>query len=285
MMKIFSSAIKRTAFWQTVVAIIVALIFIFPLYWMFVTALRTGDEMVLPKTPFFPKKIEWSNFKEALSIVPVFRYMLNTVIVTFTTLAIQLVVGILAAYGFARGRFKFRDTLFLLVLGALMIPHQVTFIPIYIMIAKLGWVDTYAGLVFPSAVSAYLIFMLRQNFASVDNSYLEAGKIDGLGLIGTIRQILVPMCAPSIITVSLVTIIEGWNSYFWPKLLARTDATKSIAVGLVAIKNSAPTHTASLVSYYPIIMAGVAISVIPVLIVFICFQKYMLTGYSKAAMK
>ena len=164
--------------------------------------------------------------------------------------------GILAAYGFARGNFPLKNTLFILVLGALMIPHQVTFVPIYILVANLGWIDTFAGLVLPTSVSAYLIFMLRQNFMSVDQSYLDAGKIDGLGIIGTLRHILIPMCRSSVATVAFVTVMDGWNNYFWPKILSKTEQTRPISVGLVMLKNSFEQSVQS--QNYNVVMAAAA---------------------------
>lgn len=275
---------RMTRIAQTVLAILVVLAFSFPLYWMFITSLKTDAEMysIIPKA--WPVDgLHWGNYWTALTRVPLLHFMWNTVVVTFWQLAFQLVTGILAAYGFAKGRFKFRETLFILVLGALMIPHQVTFVPIYIMIARLDWIDTIAGLVFPSAVSAYLIFMLRQNFMSVDQSYLDAGKVDGLGIIGTIRYVLVPMCRSSIVTVSMITIMDGWNNYFWPKIISKSEATRVLAVGLVYLKSSWSEN--ELVAHYNVVMAAVFLSLIPVVVLFFTNQKYMLSGYSKAAMK
>jgi ABC-type glycerol-3-phosphate transport system permease component len=203
--------------------------------------------------------------------------------VTVWQLFLQLTTGILAAYGFARGKFPFKNTLFVLVLGALMIPHQVTFVPLYILIANLDWIDTYAGLVLPGAVSAYFIFMMRQNFMSVDQSYLDAGMMDGLGIIGTIRHVLVPMCRSSIVTVAFITIIDGWNNYFWPKIISKTDATRLLSVGLVQLRDSWEQSLSY--EHYNCVMAAVFISLIPVIILFFLNQKYMLQGYSKAAMK
>ena len=122
--------------------------------------------------------------------------------------------------------------LFIVVLGALMVPLQVTFVPIYVLISKLGWMNSFPGLIIPHLVSAYFIFMLRQNFMSVDNSYLEAGMLDGMGRIQSIIYVLCPMCKPTLITVSIITFINGWNSYFWPKMITTSDFRRTIAVGI-----------------------------------------------------
>ncbi len=212
------------------------LIFAFPLYWMLNTSLKMGQELVSDTPAFWPLYgLHWGNYVKAFTQVPLFKQLI-----------LQLGTGILAAYGFARGQFKFKNLFFLIVLGALMIPQQVTFVPMYILIANLDWIDTYAGLVFPASVSAYLIFMLRQNFMSVDQSYLDAGRIDGLGILGTIRHILVPMCRSSVATVAFVGVMDGWNNYFWPKILSKSESSRVISVGLVPweiIISFCPTKT------------------------------------------
>ena len=268
---------------QTLGAVLVTLIMVFPLYWMLVTSLKTEAEVLTLTPTFWPESLQWSNYVFAWNSVDFLRFMFNTLYVTFWNLLIQTVVGVLAAYGFARGRFPCKNLLFLLVLSAMMIPSQVTFIPIYVMIANLGWVDTFAGLILPGTVSADMIFMLRNNFMSVDQSYLDAGRVDGLGILGTIWYVLIPMCRASVITTSLVSFINGWNNYFWPKILSKSDETRLISVALVKMKNMWEGLAGS--GFYNTVMAGVAISIIPVVLVFAFNQKYMLKGYSKNAMK
>lgn len=269
---------------RVIVAILVTLAFAFPLYWMFVTSIKSSQEMYSVTPSLWPTDgIHWENYLTALTRVPLLKYMLNTIYVTAWQLFLQLTTGLLAAYGFARGKFPFRDALFVLVLGALMIPHQVTFVPIYMLVAKLNLMDTFGGLILPSSVSAYFIFMMRQNFMAVDQSYLDAGRIDGLGILGTIRYILIPMCRSSVVTVSFVTIMNGWNNYFWPKILSKSDSTRLISVGLVQLKNSWDSVLKA--SSYNVLMAAVLLSLIPIVFLFVVNQKSMLEGYSKAAMK
>lgn len=271
-------------FTQTVVAILVTLIFAFPLYWMLNTSLKSHEEMTSVIPSLIPAQgLHWENYVDALKTAPLLRYMLNTAYVTILQLVLQLSTGILAAYGFARGKFPCKTLLFTLVLGALMIPHQVTFIPMYILISKLDWVDTFAGLVLPTSVSAYMIFMLRQNFMSVDQSYLDAGRLDGLGILGTIRHVLVPMCRSSVATVAFVTVMDGWNNYFWPKILVKSDEIRPIALGLAMLKSA--WDQSIQFQYYNVLMAAVLMSLIPVVILFALNQGNMLSGYSKAAMK
>jgi len=161
--------------------------------------------------------------------------------------------------------------MFYIVLGALMIPLQVTFIPIFIMCSGWGLQDTFLGLILPEAVSAYYIFMMRNSFMAVDQSYVDAGLIDGLSRFGTIQHVLVPM-----------TFSNGWNAYFWPKIIAKNEVRRVLTVGLAQLKQ---TFAGQAVSNYHEIMAGAVLAVLPLVILFMIFQKYMMTGYSKAAMK
>ena len=194
----------------------------------------------------------------------------------------QVVTGVFAGYGFSKGKFKGQGFCFIIVLGALMIPLQVTFIPIYIMMANWGMSDTFLGLILPEAVSPYYIFMLRQTFMSIDDSYIEAARMDGLGRIGIITRILAPMCKSTLFTVTLVTFTNGWNAYFWPKIIAKGESHRVLTVGLAYLKN---TFAGAEAMNNHEIMAGAVMAVVPVIILFFIFQKYMLTGYSKAAMK
>lgn len=163
-----------------------------------------------------------------------------------------------------------------------MIPIQVTFIPIYIVMANKGFSDTFLGLILPVAVSPYFIFMLRQNFMAIDDSYVEAARIDGLGRVGIITKVLAPMCKSALFTVILVTFTDGWNSYFWPKIIARGEPRRVLTIGLAQLQN---TFAGQETMNNHEVMAGAVLAVVPVIILFFIFQKYMLTGYSKAAMK
>ncbi|NLJ79954.1 MAG: carbohydrate ABC transporter permease [Firmicutes bacterium] len=260
----------------------ITLVILFPIYWMVISSLKTSHELLLPVPTLWPHEFQWENFPNVLERAPFIRYLFNTLVSTFFIMLGQVVMGVLAAYGFSKGRFVGRDTLFMLVLGALMIPIQVTFVPIYVMVSRMGWINSFPGLIVPNLVSAYFIFMLRQAFKAVDDSYIDAGRIDGLGRIGTIIHVLAPMCAPTLITISIISFINGWNSYFWPRMVATKDEFRTIAVGVVRLRR---TFSGVEVANYNEIMAGAVMAIIPIVIVFLFLQKYIMTGMSKAAMK
>ena len=267
---------------QYAAAIFVTLIILFPIYWMIISSFKTSTELLAPVPTLWPQEFIWANYPNVLNRAPFLRYLLNTLVSTLCIMAGELTIGVLAAYGFSKGEFRGKNVLFMLVLGALMVPIQVTFVPIYVLIARLNSIDTYLGIILPNLISAYFIFMLRQNFMAVDNSYIEAGRVDGMGRIGTIFHVLCPMCKPTLITVSIISFINGWNSYFWPKMVTKTEASRTIAVGVQQLKN---TFAGQEVSNYNEIMAGAVMAIIPIVLLFLILQKYIMTGMSKAAMK
>ncbi|MDT4761520.1 carbohydrate ABC transporter permease [Sphaerochaeta sp. PS] len=267
---------------QYVLAIMVTLVMLFPLYWMFITSFKSQQEVLLSVPTFWPREWHFGNYRNVFKRVNFSKYYFNTTVMTVGILFSQVVTGVLAGYGFSKGFFKGKNVLFVIVLGALMIPLQVTFIPLYIMFANWKLTDTFLGLILPEAVSPYYIFMMRQAFLSVDDSYVEAAKIDGMGRLGIISKILVPMTKSTLITITLVTFTNGWNSYFWPKIIAKNEARRVLTVGLVHLRN---TFAGLDTMNNHEIMAGAVMAVLPVIILFFLFQKYMLTGYEKTAMK
>lgn len=267
---------------QYVVAIVITVIMLFPIYWMVISSLKTSTELLYPVPTLWPRDFQWQNFPNVLNRAPFARYLFNTLVSTFFMMIGELIIGILAAYGFAKGRFKGQNILFMLVLGALMVPIQVTFVPIYVMISRLGWINSFPGLIVPNLVSAYFIFMLRQAFKAVDESYLDAGRVDGLGRIGLIWNVLIPMTKPTLITISIITFINGWNNYFWPKMVATRDEYRTIAVGVTRLRQ---TFAGMEVANYNEIMAGAVMAIVPIVLLFLVLQKYIMTGMSKAAMK
>lgn len=267
---------------QYAAAIFVVLLMLFPIYWMIISSFKTSDELLATVPTLWPNEFIWENYPEVLKRAPFDKYLINTLITTVAMMIGELTIGVMAAYGFSKGEFKGREGLFMLVLGALMVPIQVTFVPIYVFIARLNMIDTYMGIILPNLVSAYFVFMLRQNFMAVDNSYIEAGKVDGMGRFGTIFHVLCPMCKPTLITVSIISFINGWNSYFWPKMISKSDASRTIAVGVQQLKN---TFAGMEVSNYNEIMAGAVMAIVPIIALFLILQKYIMTGMSKAAMK
>ena len=252
-------------------ALLITLVFIFPIFWMVSTSLKPEDEVLNATQTLLPVKWQFSNYATVMRKEPFLRYMLNTAIVTAGSMLLELSTGILAAYSFARGRYRGKHAMFIFVLGAMMVPIQVTFVPLYVMIARAGLKNTYLGLIIVGAVSPYTIFMLRQAFMGVDESYLDAARVDGMGKLGVIFRIMVPMCKPTLVTMVLMSFI-GNDSV----------NVRVLTLGLMHLKQS---FSGESIRNYHEIMAGALISILPVLVMFAIFQKQMLSGYTKAAMK
>ena len=267
---------------STLLKIFVVLIFVFPFLWMISISLQTSAEISTFPATLLPSSPQFSNYVTAWLKAPFLTYLKNSILIVGSIIVANVIIMIPAAYAFAKYEFRGKKLLFGLVLIAFMTPLQVTFIPIYIMCANWNLCDTFLGLILPEAVSAYYIFMLRNTFMSIDQSYIDAGRIDGLSRLGTIWYVLVPMSKATIFTVTLVTFTNGWNAYFWPKIIAKNEVRRVLTVGLAQLKN---TFAGQAVSNYHEIMAGAVLAIIPVVILFLIFQKYMMTGYSKAAMK
>ena len=274
--------IKSGLIVRYILAVIITIVMVFPLFWMLSTSLKTEQQVMSSRLVFWPTVPQWENFSYPFQKVPFLRYMLNTALITIMQMTSELLLGILAAYGFSKGKFHGKHFLFIVVLGAMMIPIQVTFIPLYIVIARIGWMNTYLGVWIAGCVSSYTIFLLRQSFMTVDDSYIEAARVDGMGKLGSIFRIMVPMCKPTVITVALTTFMGGWNNYFWPKIIIKVQDMYVLTVGVQRLKTS---YGNDATANYHQIMAGVLLSVIPVFIVFAIFQRHMLSGFTKAAMK
>ena len=273
---------KAAVIAQNVGATVVAMIMIFPLYWMIISSFKHTDELLAPTPTLWPETWVFDTYPNVLKRAPFDKSSFNAIYTTFFQVVFQLGIGVMAAYGFSKGEFKGKNALFIVVLGALMVPLQVTFVPIYVLISKLGWMNSFPGLIIPNLVSAYFIFMLRQNFMSVDNSYLEAGMLDGMGRIQSIIYVLCPMCKPTLITVSIITFINGWNSYFWPKMITTSDYRRTLAVGINHIRQ---TFAGLEVQNYNEIMAAAVLAIMPIVVLFLILQKYIMTGLSKASME
>lgn len=280
-MRVFNK--KISALTQTVLAVCVAAVMFLPIYYMVLNSVKPSENLLTTMSELWLERVDFTPYLNAWSKVPLGRYFFNTAFVTVISVLSQTVLGVMAAYGFSKGSFKGKNLLFLLVIGALMIPTQVTFIPLYTLCARFGLVNSYLGIILPNTISAYFIFMVRQAFLTVDQSYIDAGKIDGLGTMGIIWHIMVPMCKSTIITVLLVTFIGSWNDYFWPKIITNKDEYRLLSVGLVRLYDLYGSN--EVLESMNSIMACAVITALPIVIVFIIFQKHMLNGLSKAAMK
>lgn len=267
---------------RLIIAIIVTLFMLFPLYWLLITSFKPAEELQSAIPTFWPKHFTFQNYFDAFNKAPFLRYGMNTLIQTVGVVTLQVNIALLAAYAFAKGNFFGRDKLFLAVIAAMVVPEQVVFVPVYVMMANVGWLNTFWALIVPNAVSAYGIFLLRQAFKSINNDVIEAAKVDGAHRMHILYRILTPMALPTLVTVLIFKIIGSWNSYFWPLVMTNTDNMRVLTVGIAMLKSSIAGNE---MLNFQLIMAGSVLVAAPIVILFIFTQKHILTAMSNSTFK
>ena len=262
---------------------LMAIIELMPIMWMFSTSLRpslTGSFELPP--PFLPTKWQWTNYLAVINSekfdFPLFFF--NSVKIAVITTFAQLLTCSMAAYSFARLRFPGRNFLFFLLLVSMMIPGSVTFIPVYILIAKLGLIDSHAALIWPAVTSVFGIFLLRQYFLSLPGETIDSAKIDGAGFFRIYWNILLPLVGPGLSALGVLTFLGAWNSFYSPLLFLRSWDKYTLPIGLLIMMGSHgertnPAH----------VLAAIMLSILPVLIVFLFSQRYVLRGISLTGLK
>jgi sn-glycerol 3-phosphate transport system permease protein len=259
---------------RLILSLIIFAVFYVPFYWMVLTSVKNlGETLTFPPS-FWVSKINFENFSKVLSTGPFLQYTKNSFIVTFTTLVLQFLTVIPAAYSFARYKFNGSKLSFALIMATMMIPAQLVFLPVFIMFSKWRLVNSYISLVIHSASSAFGIFMLRQSFMQVPQELLEAARLDDAGEFKIMRRIMLPMARPTLITLGLLTFIGTWNDYFWPLILTTKNAMRTLPVGVSGIANVDGGIS------YNILMAGNMMLIVPVLIIFFFAQKHIIKAFT-----
>ena len=262
---------------------IMAIIVIFPFYWMIISSLKTLPEYELMNPTFFPQKIHWQNYANAFSKANMGRLFLNTVYVGVVSTLFSLVITVLSAFAFARLQFKGKNTLFAFLLATMMIPGELFTITNYITVNRLGWMNTYTVLIVPFLVSVFYIYLLKQNFQQIPNELYLAAKIDGTTDLKYLWKVMIPLALPTIISITILKMMGSWNSYMWPKLVANDDLHKLITNGLREMDFSEDGNQGRI--DYPRQMAAVTMVSIPLFLVFVFLRKYIMKGVSRSGIK
>ncbi|MEC0128898.1 carbohydrate ABC transporter permease [Paenibacillus pabuli] len=259
--------------------IVLVAIFAIPFLWMISTSLKSYPETVIFPPKWFPSKVMWSNFQAAWESGPFFKYLMNSVVVSVSILLLQFTTIILAAYAFARYSFKGDKLLFGITMVTLMIPGQLIFLPVYLLLSKWGLINNLLALILPFSSSAFGIFMLRQSFKQVQEELIEAARLDQTPEWKIILKIMVPMARPTLVTFALFSFIAHWNDYFWPLVMTTSDATRTLPIGISKLREvdgGAAWH---------ILMAGNMILVVPILIVFLFGQRQIIKAFVYSGVK
>ena len=250
---------------------IVALVFLFPFFWMVSNALRTDAEIFTVPPQLLPHSAQWDNFVQAWSYLPFGRFFLNSAFVAAAITAIVLVVSSLAAYAFARLRFFGRGGLFVLYLATLMVPQAVIVIPLFLMMSALGWIDSYLALIVPMAFSSFGTFLLRQFFLTIPIELEEAAMIDGASRLRILVTIFVPLSKPALGLLTLFTFTGQWNSFLWPLIAVSGPEHATIPLGLTMFQGQQGIE-------WNYMMAGATISMLPGLFLTILLHRYIFKG-------
>lgn len=259
---------------------ILAVIMVFPFYWMIISALKSKTEYDAAIPTLFPHAVHWENFANAWQAADFGRYMINTLIVGVTSTILSLIITVLAAFAFARLKFKGRDTLFAILLATMMIPGEMFTTTNYTTIYFLKWQNSYVVLIVPFLVSVFYIYLLRQNFKQIPDSLYYAAKVDGCSDLKYLIKVMVPLSAPTIISITILKLMGSWNSYMWPRLVANDEAYRLVTNGL----RQASFSEEGFVNY-PLQMAAVTLISLPLFIIFVLFRKYIMRGVSRSGTK
>ena len=259
---------------------IMALIVLFPFYWMIISSLKTLPEYRQAVPTFWPKQLMFSNYSEAFTTANLGDLFMNTLYVGVVSTLLSLVITVLSAFAFARLEFKGKETMFGALLATMMIPGELFTITNYLTINDLGWMHTFTALIVPFLVSVFYIYLLRQNFMQIPNELYLAAKVDGTSDLKYLWKVMIPLALPTLISITILKMMGAWNSYIWPKLVANDAAHQMITNGL----RNAFTDTSGQANY-PVQMAAVAIVSAPLFLVFLFLRKYIMSGVSRSGIK
>jgi ABC-type glycerol-3-phosphate transport system permease component len=251
----------------------------FPFFWMIRSSVMPEKQIMKFPPIWIPSSLTLQHFADVLTRQPFGRYILNSLLVAVIVTVGQLVVASMGAYAFARLRFPGRDRLFLLYLATMIIPTQVTLIPQYVLISRFGWVDSYAALTVPFLSSAFLTFLLRQFFLSIPRDLEDAARIDGAGYFRTYATIVLPLSAPALATSALLAFMSSWTNFLWPLIVTRSRDLRTVPVGLAALQQEMGRVD------YAQIMAGSVLAMLPMFVLFLFLQRYIIESVAASGLK
>ncbi|MEJ7839121.1 MAG: carbohydrate ABC transporter permease [Thermomicrobiales bacterium] len=259
-----------------------------PVFWMLSSSIKTLEEVRTFPPVWISSSPRFANFKDAWNAVPIDRFYVNSLVITVAGAALQLFNGILCAYAFAFLKFPFKNMLFLFVLGALMVPAEVVILPNFIFFGRTvpdwfgfegNWLNTYQALVLPGAATAFGTFLMRQGFMGLPKDVLDAAKVDGAGHLRTMFGIVLPMAKPIVVTFAMISIVNKWNDYLWPLVITTKLEWRPITVGIRLLFDAEGNNN------WGVVMAGTCYVVIPLVVVYLFAQRYIIEGLTAGATK
>lgn len=282
--KIEKSARYRNSVLKTITYTLLsfwAILVLFPFYWMVLTSVKSYGAYNSEWIPqLFTLSPTLQNYRDAFSAVPLGGYFINTILFTAITTALMLIVTVLAAFAFARLNFTGKDLIFTLFLALMMIPTELVVITNYVTITNANLRNTFAGLILPSVTSVFYIYLLKENFAQIPDELYYAAKVDGTSDLKYLFKVLMPICKPTIVTITILKVIECWNSYVWPRLVTDDQAYFLVSNGIQEIRENGFGR-----ENIPAMMAAVVVISVPLIIIFLIFRKKIMAGVSRGGIK
>lgn len=261
-----------------IILIVVAIFTLLPFVWMLITSVKSSGNIYQMPPEFFVKNPRFENYSDVVKMVPIFRYFINSALISLLVTVGTLITTIFASYAFARYEFKGKEIIFTIIVATMMVPGEVLIAPNFVTISKLGLLNTMTALYLPWIASAFSIFLLRQYFLQVPEELYKASKIDGASEMDYLFRILVPYSKPALITIGLLRIINSWNEFLWPLLMVNETTKRTLPVGLTTFVTEAGTK-------YNLLMAYASIVVIPIILIYILCHNYIIQGFSRGGLK
>lgn len=269
-------AVKRICIYSLLIA--TSILMIIPFYWSVGTSLKLEQFVFANPPQWWPSPLTLKNYISVFTKIRFGRYFMNSILVSgFTTLG-HVFFDTLAAYAFAKLKFPGRDKLFFILLLGLMVPFQVNLIPLYRIMALLGWINTYLALIVPNLTSIFGIFLMRQFLMTIPDDLLDAARIDGCNEFGVFLKVAIPLALPGLATLVIVTFMGTWNSFLWPRIITSTEALYTLPVGLAQLQMKNTSNVAQ-------IMAGTVLTALPMIVVFMFMQRQFIEGMTAGAIK
>ncbi len=258
-----------------------ALVVLFPFYWMILSSIKSYGQYSSETVPeFITTNPTFENYITAFTAVPLVKYLLNTLFFTVATTGIMLIVTVLAAFGFSRMSFRGRDLAFTIFLAMMMIPNELVIITNFLTVTQLNWRDTFIGLILPSVTSVFYIYLLKENFSQVPDELYWAAKVDGTSDIKYLLRVMVPICKPTLVTITVLKVIECWNSYVWPRLITDDPEYYLVSNAIQSIRESGFGR-----ENIPAMMAAVVVISVPLIVLFLVFRKRIMSGVAQGGTK
>ena len=261
-----------------IIGILIAVISLIPFAWMISTSLKARGALMSIPIEWIPKEPTLAAYEKVLTKFPFLKTVANSLFISVSYTIITLISASMAAFAFAKVRFPRADLLLKVFLATMMIPTQVTIIPLFVVMNKLGLINTYGSVLLPSIFRPFAVFLLVQQMRTIPNDYLDAASIDGASTFTVYRKVALPLCAPTLATLSITTFMESWNDYLWPLLMLTDKSKMTLPIALSTLNGAYATE-------YNVLMAGSLISMVPIILIYICAQKYFENGMMAGGIK